>query len=131
MAQLWHLFKKGIHPVLAQKLVEIGQLRNLDSLENWYKKALSFERSRREAIKEFGERKSLENSGDMRKKLVLDVPWWDPNAMEVDKYKETRRCYNCGEMGYLTARCSKLRKERSKEVRIIKEAREDFSLGRE
>jgi len=60
---------------LAQKLVEIGQLRNLDSLENWYKKALSFERSRREAIKEFGERKSLENSGDMRKKLVLDVPW--------------------------------------------------------
>ena len=60
---------------MAQKLVEIGQLRNLDSLENWYKKALSFERSRREAIKEFGERKSLENSGDMRKKLVLDVPW--------------------------------------------------------
>jgi len=35
---------------------------------------LSFERSRREAIKEFGERKSSENSRDMKKKLVLDVP---------------------------------------------------------
>jgi len=35
---------------------------------------LSFERSRREAIEEFGERKISENSGDMRKKLVLDIP---------------------------------------------------------
>jgi len=43
-------------------------------LDEWYEKALSFERSRRDAIKEFGERKTMENSGDVRKKLVLDVP---------------------------------------------------------
>jgi len=67
------LFKKGVHPALAQKLVEIGQMRNLDSLDKWYEKALSFERSRREAIKEFGKKRSLENLGDVKKKLVLDV----------------------------------------------------------
>jgi len=48
-------------------------MRNSDSLNEWYEKALSFERSRREVIKEFGGRKTLENSGDVRKKLVLDV----------------------------------------------------------
>ena len=68
------LFKKGIHPVLAQKLVEIGQLRNLDLLDKWYEKALSFERLRQEAIKEFGGRKNLENLGDVKKKPVLDIP---------------------------------------------------------
>jgi len=67
------LFKKGVHPALAQKLVEIGQIRNLDSLDKWYEKALSFERSRREAIEEFGKKRSLENLGDVKKKLVLDV----------------------------------------------------------
>jgi len=54
------LFKKRIHLALARKLVEIGQLRNLDPLNKWYEKALSFERSRREAIKEFGGRKNGE-----------------------------------------------------------------------
>jgi len=96
----WHdialvgLFKKGIHLALAQKLVEIGQLRNLDLLDKWYKKALSFERSRQEAkaIEEFGERKNLENTGDVKKKLVLDILRQDPNAMEVDKCREMRRC---------------------------------------
>jgi len=99
--------------------IEVGQLRNSDLLDNWYKKALSFERSRREAIKEFGGRKSLENSEDMRKKLVLDVPRRDPNVMEVDKHREMRRCYNCREMGYLAARYSKPRKERKDEIRIV------------
>jgi len=42
-------------------------------LHKWYEKALSFKRSRREAIEEFGGRKRLEDLGDMRKKLVLDV----------------------------------------------------------
>jgi len=68
------LFKKGVHPALARKLVEIGQIRNSDSLDKWYEKALSFERLRRETIEEFGGRRSLENSGDVKKKLVLDVP---------------------------------------------------------
>ena len=67
------LFKKGVHLALVRKLVEIGQMRNSDSLNEWYKKALSFERLRREVIKEFKRRRSLENSGDMKKKLVLDV----------------------------------------------------------
>jgi len=49
--------------------------------------------------------------------------------MEVDKHREMR-CYNCGETGYPTARCSKLRKERKEEVRIIENVMEDFSLGR-
>jgi len=67
------LFKKGIHPALARKLVEIGQLRNLDLLDDWYEKALNFERSRREAIEEFGGRRNMENLGDVKKKPVLDI----------------------------------------------------------
>jgi len=124
------LFKKGIHPALARKLVEIGQLRNLDLLDKWYEKALSFERSRRDAIEEFGGRKTIESLGDVKKKPVLDIPRRDPNAMDVDRCREMR-CYNCGETGHLTARCSKLRKERREEVRITENAMEDFSLGRE
>ena len=125
------LFKKEVYPALAWKLVEIGQIRNLDLLDEWYEKALSFERLKREVIEEFGGRRSLENSGDRKKKLVLDVPRWDPNAMDVDRHREMRRCYNCGEMGHLATRCSKLRKERKEEVRITENAREDFFLGRE
>jgi len=124
------LFKKGVYLALAQKLVEIGQMRNLDSLDEWYEKALSFERSRREAIEEFGGRKNLENLGDVRKKLVLDVLRRNSNTMEVNKCKKTRRCYNCGEMGHLATRCSKPRKERKKEVRITEEMMGDFSMGR-
>ena len=92
---------------------------------------LSFERSRREAIKEFGGRKSSENSGDMKKKPVLDIPRQYSNAIEVDKHREMRRCYNCGETGHLTARCSKPRKKRREEVRIMENTVEDFSLGKE
>ena len=124
------LFKKEIYPALAQKLVEIGQLRNSDSLDNWYEKALSFERSRREAIEEFEGRKNMENLGDVKKKPVLNVPRRDPNAMDVDRQREMRRCYNCGETGHLATRCSKLRKEKREEVKIVEEAKEDFSLGR-
>ena len=125
------LFKKGVHLVLARKLVEIGQMRNSDSLDKWYEKVLSFERSRREAIEEFEGRKAIENSGDMKKKLVLDVLRRNLNTMDVDRRREMRRCYNCGEMGHLTARCSKPRKERREEVRVTKEVIEDFFLGRE
>ena len=125
------LFKKGTYPALAQKLVEISQLRNLDSLEEWYKKVLSFKRLRRDAIKEFGGRKVSENSGDVRKKSVSDIPRRDPNVMDVNRCRETRRCYNCEETGHFAARCSKLRKERREEVRIVKREKEDFSLGKE
>jgi len=48
-------------------------MRNSDSLDKWYEKVLSFERSRREVIEEFGGRKTSENLGDVKKKLVLDV----------------------------------------------------------
>jgi len=100
-------------------------------LDEWYEKALSFERSRRDAIEEFGERKTMENSGDVRKKPVLDVLRRDPNVMDVDRYRETKRCYNCGETGHLATRCSKPRKKRREEVKITENAMEDFSLGRE
>ena len=116
---------------MAWKLVEISQLRNSDSLDKWYKKALSFKRSRREVIEEFGERKRLEDLGDMRKKPVLDVLRQNPNIMDVDRHIATRRCYNCGETGHLATRCSKLRKERREKVRIIEEVKENFSSGRE
>jgi len=43
-------------------------------LDEWYEKALSFERLRREVIEEFRGKKNTKNSGDVRKKLVLDVP---------------------------------------------------------
>jgi len=47
-------------------------------LDNWYKKVLSFEKSRKEAIEKFEGRKSLENLGNMKKKLVLDIQRQDP-----------------------------------------------------
>ena len=72
----------------------------------------------------------IESLGDVKKKPVLDVPRRDPNAMDMDRCREMR-CYNCGETGHLTARYSKLRKERREEVRITENAMEDFSLGRE
>ena len=103
----------------------------MDSLDEWYEKALIFERSRWEAIEEFRERKNLKNLGNAKKKPILDIPRWDPNAMEVDKHRKTRRCYNCGETGYLAVRCSKPRKERRKKVKIMENVMEDFSLGRE
>jgi len=100
----------------------------LDSLDEWYEKALSFERSRRDIIKEFGGRKTMENLGDVKKKLVLNILRRDPNTMDVDRRREMRKCYNCGETGHLAVKCSKPRKERREEVRIIEE---DFSVGRE
>jgi len=51
--------------------------------------------------------------------------------MDVDRHREMRRCYNCGETGHLTVRCSKPRKERREEVKITENTIEDFSLGRE
>jgi len=51
--------------------------------------------------------------------------------MDVDKHRETRRCYNYGETGHLAARCSKPRKKRREEVRIVEETKEDFSVDRE
>ena len=100
-------------------------------MDEWYEKALSFEKSRREAIEEFRGKRNTENSGDVRKKSVLDILRQDSNMIDMDRHREMRRCYNCGEMGHLTARCSKPRKEKREEVRIIEEAKEDFSLNRE
>jgi len=51
--------------------------------------------------------------------------------MDVDRRRELRRCYNCGETGHLAARCSKPRKERREEIRIVEEAKKGFSIGRE
>jgi len=50
--------------------------------------------------------------------------------MEVDKHKENRRYYNCEETGHLATRYSKPKRE-SVEMRIVKEAKENFSQGRE
>lgn len=97
-------------------------------MDNWYEKTLDFERSRRETIKEFeGDKRRVKvNLGKDRTTLVLDVPRQDPNAIKVDKCKESRRCYNYGEMGYLTVRYSRLKKGRVK-MRIVEKVREDFS----
>jgi len=53
----------------------------------------------------------LEDLGDMRKKPVLNVPRQNPNTMDVDKHRETRKYYSCGEIGHLATRCSKPRKK--------------------
>ena len=50
------IFKKGLYPGLAQKLVELGQLKNSNSLKSWYKMALDYERARQEANIKFGSR---------------------------------------------------------------------------
>jgi len=47
--------------------------------------------------------------------------------MDMDRHKKMRKCYNYGEMGHLAARYSKLRKERSEEVRIVDGVKENFS----
>jgi len=73
----------------------------------------------------------LESSREVKKKSVLDVPRQDPNMIEVNKHRETRRCYNYRKTGHLATRYSKPRKERSEKVRIIKEVTEDFSKGKE
>jgi len=73
----------------------------------------------------------LESSGEVKKKSVLDVPRQDPNVIEVNKHRETKRCYNCRKTDHLAIRYSKPRKERSEEVRIIKEVTEDFSKDKE
>jgi len=82
-------------------------------------------------LKNFGGKRNMENLGDARKKLVLDVLRRDPNVMDMDRRREMRKCYNCGETGHLAARCSKPRRERSEEVRIVEEVKKDFSSGRE
>jgi len=64
------LFKKGIHPALAQKLVKISQLRNLDLLDEWYKRALSFERLRRKVIVR-GHLEAFQNTLDYSSRGVL------------------------------------------------------------
>jgi len=51
--------------------------------------------------------------------------------MDMDRHTETRRCYNCGEMGHFAARYSKPRKKRRKKVRIVEEIKENFSSGKE
>jgi len=50
--------------------------------------------------------------------------------MDMDRCREMRRYYNCGEMGHLAARYFKPRKEKREEARIIEEVKEDFFLGR-
>ena len=50
------IFKKRLHSDLAQKLVELGQLKNSNSLKSWYKMALDYERARQEANIKFGSR---------------------------------------------------------------------------
>jgi len=47
--------------------------------------------------------------------------------MDMDRHKEMRKCYNYRGTGHLAARCSKLRKERSEEVRIVDGVKENFS----
>jgi len=48
--------------------------------------------------------------------------------MDVDRHRETKRCYNCGKVGHLAARCSKPGRE---EVRIVEGEKKDFFLNRE
>jgi len=56
----------------------------------------------------------------------------DPqNLLSTTLDVSLQKCYNCEETSHLAARCSKPRKEKREKVKIVKEIREDFSLGRE
>jgi len=61
------IFKKGLHPGLAQKLVELRQLKNSNSLESWYEMALDYERARQEVNIEFGSRNERSEKQTIKK----------------------------------------------------------------
>jgi len=86
------IFKRGLHPGLAHKLVELRQMKNSDSLDKWYESALDYERARREANAEFGGRGEKSSRQDREeitreKKVALAVLRRNPEAMDIDRMK--------------------------------------------
>jgi len=53
------IFRDGLNKGLARKLVELGQLNEMSSLDIWYIKAVEFERARRSAEGIFGQRRQF------------------------------------------------------------------------
>ena len=143
------IFKRGLHSGLARKLVELGQMKNSDSLNRWYESALDYERARREATTEFGGQGEKNNRRDQaetarEEKGALVVPRRDPEAMDIDRMKRQGVCFSCGTKGHIAARCPEPRKERKHfrrrvglekgvdEMReFIRSQMEDFGKGRE
>ena len=84
---------------------------------------------RKEAVKEYGykgkraKREPGEEHREERRKPVQNVLRRDPNTMEVDKYKERQRCFKCGEVGHIAARCTKPGK-RKEEAQVVKKEKD-------
>ena len=116
------IFKKGLYPGLAWKLVELGQLKNSNLLESWYKMALDYERARQEANIEFGSRNKWSEKQVIKKeeknKWPLFMPTTllahrrDPNTMDIDSMCKQGICFNCSIKGHITAKYPEPRKER-------------------
>ena len=53
------IFRDGLNKGLARKLVELGQLNEMSSLDIWYIKAVEFERARRSVEGIFGQRRQF------------------------------------------------------------------------
>jgi len=98
------IFRDGLNKGLARKLVELGQLNEMSSLDIWYIKAVEFERARQSVKGIFGQRIMQEEikRGD---RLDLVVLRRDPDAMDIDMMKRQGMCFNCGVKGHIAARC--------------------------
>jgi len=53
------IFRDRLNKGLARKLVELGQLNEMSSLDIWYIKAIEFERARQSAEGIFGQRRQF------------------------------------------------------------------------
>jgi len=84
-------------------------MKNSDSLDRWYKSALDYKRTRREANAEFGGRGEKSSRQDReeitrKEKVALAVPRQDPEAMDIDRMKrqvsQKVTYLFCDELGY-------------------------------
>jgi len=86
---LVRIFKKGLYPGLAQKLVELGQLKNSNLLESWYKMTLDYERARREANIEFGSKNKQLEKQVIKKEKKNKRPLFIPTTTLAHRYVMT------------------------------------------